>query len=206
MKTLAVTAAFAAAFAATMPALAQSSLPGAPDASRVVAGRYQVDTDHTLVAWTVNHMGISPLSGAIGANGGTLELDPSNPAATKVTVTFKVTDMSTTVPAFTKHLLSADFFDAEKHPTARFTSTSVAANDQKAKIAGNLTIKGVTQPVTLDAEFFGAGINPMSKKLEVGFTAVARINRSQFGLGYGLPVVTPDQVELRISAAFSRAQ
>jgi polyisoprenoid-binding protein YceI len=151
-------------------------------------------------------MGISLLSGAIAASGGTLELDPSKPAASKVTVNFKVAHMSTTVPAFTQHLLSADFFGAEKHPTASFTSTSVEANGQKARITGNLTIKGVTRPVTLDAEFFGAGTNPMSKKREVGFSATAQIKRSEFGLGYGVPAITPDRVDLRISAAFRRAE
>ena len=100
----------------------------------MIAARYQVDTDHTLGAWTVNHMGLTPLSGAIAASGGALDIDPSKPTATKVTVTFKIADMSTTVPAFTKHLLSADFFEAEKHPTATFTSTSVEANGQKAMI------------------------------------------------------------------------
>ena len=206
MKKFAVIVALAATLAAAVPAIAQSSLAGAQDVSRIAAGRYQVDTDHTLVVWTVNHMGISPLTGAIAASGGTLELDPSKPAAAKVTVTFKVADMSTTAPAFTQHLLSADLFEADKHPTASFTSTSVEANGQKAKITGNLTIKGVTKPVILDAEFFGAGTNPMSKKLEVGFTATTQIKRSEFGLGYGVPAVTPDNVELRISAAFRHAE
>jgi polyisoprenoid-binding protein YceI len=87
-------------------------------------------------------MGISPLSGAIAASGGTLELDSPKPSTAKVSVTFKVADMSTTVPAFTQHLLSADFFEAEKHPNASFTPTSLEASGQKAKITGNLTIKG----------------------------------------------------------------
>lgn len=80
--------------------IGQSPLPGAQDASRVAVVRYQVDTDHTHVVRTVNHMGISPLSGAIAAGGGTLELDPAEPAAAKVNVTFKLADMSTPVPAF----------------------------------------------------------------------------------------------------------
>lgn len=205
MKMLPVTAALALSLTTAHPAMSQSPLPGAAEVSRVVAARYQVDTDHTLVAWTVNHMGLTPLSGAIAASGGTLDIDPSKPTATKVTVTFKIADMSTTVPAFTKHLLSADFFEAEKHPTATFTSTSVEANGQKAMIKGDLTIKGITKPVALDAEFFGAGTNPMSKKLEVGFTATAQIKRSEFGLGFGVPSVTPDYVDLRIAAAFRRA-
>src|SRR5690606_23570296 len=124
---------------------------------------------------------------------------PANPNAAKVSVTFNIADMTTTVPAFTEHLLSADFFEAEKHPTATFTSTSVEASGETAKITGDLTIKGVTRPVTLEAKFFGAGINPMSNKLDVGFSATAQIKRSEFGLGYGVGAATPDEVDLRIS-------
>ena len=193
--------AVAAALAAALPAVAQ--MPGAPDASRVVAGTYKVDPSHTQVLWTVSHMGISPLSGAFGASGGTLELDPRNPSAAKVTVTFNVADMSTTAPAFAKHLSSADFFDVAKFATATFTSTAVRATGNSAKITGNLTIKGITKPVTLDAKFYGAGANPMSKKLNIGFSATASIRRGDFGLGFFLPTVA-DQVDLHIAGAFER--
>lgn len=191
-----------AVFAAAIPAVAQ--MPGAPDAARVVAGTYTVDPNHTQVLWTVDHMGISPLSGAFGASGGALEIDPARPSAAKVNVTFNVAEMSTTAPAFTKHLSSADFFEVAKFPTATFTSTAVQANGDSAKITGNLTIKGITKPVTLDAKFFGAGENPMNKKLNVGFSARTSIRRSDFGLGYAVPVVA-DQVDLRIVGAFERA-
>ena len=195
---------FAALLAAAIPALAQIALPGARDAARVSAGTYKVDPNHTQVLWTVDHMGISPLSGAFGASGGTLEIDPAKPSAAKVTVTFNIADLSTTAPAFTKHLLSADFFDATKFPTATFTSTAVQASGENAKITGDLTIKGITKPVTLDTKFFGAGANPMNKKLNVGFSATTTIKRSDFGLGYAVPVVG-DQLDLRIAGAFERA-
>src|SRR5690606_26325452 len=120
--------------------------------------------------------------------------------------TFDLAGMSTTAPAFTKHLLSGDFFDVGKHPTATFTSTSVVANGTRATIVGNLTISGITKPVTLEAELFGAGTNPMSKKLEVGFTATTTIKPTDFGLGYGVPAVMPDEVELRIAAAFVQTE
>ena len=206
MKHLAATVAIATALGIAMPAIAQSPLPGAQDASRVEAGSYQVDPYHTMVEWTVNHMGVTPLSGAIAASGGTLDIDPADPATAKVEVTFSVVDMTTAVPDFTKHLLSAEIFEAETHPSATFTSTSVEADGIKAKITGDLTIKGVTRPVTLEAEFFGAGINPMTNTLDVGFSATGQINRSEFGLGYGVPGVTPDEVDLQISAAFTKAQ
>lgn len=204
MKTSRIAVAFTAALTLSIPAAAETQLPGMANAEHVLPGRYAVDTNHTQVVWTVNHMGISPLSGAIAASGGALELDPSRPSSAKVTVTFKVADMTTTVPAFTQHLLSADLFEADKYPTISFTSTSVQVDGKKARVEGDLTLKGVTKPVILNAEFFGAGINPMNKSLEVGFSATTQIKRNEFGLGYGVPGVTPDAVDLRISAAFSR--
>ena len=191
-----------AAVALAVPAIAQVAMPGAPDVSRVTAGSYKVDPYHTQVVWTLDHLGITPLSGDFAASGGSLELDPANPSAAKVSVSFDMASMTTLVPGFTKHLLSADLLDAATHPTASFTSTSVAATGTSAKITGNLTLKGVTKPVVLDAKFYGAGANPMSKKLNVGFTATTTIKRSEFGITYA-PAVG-DEVELEINAAFEK--
>jgi len=206
MKPFAAPLAFAAALSLALPALAQAQAeqPGAPEAARVTAGHYTVDPFHTQVIWTVNHMGVTPLTGAIGPSGGTLDLDPANPAAAKLSVTFDVAAMAVTAAAFAKHLQSAEFFDAAKSPTATFVSTAIQASGTKARITGDLTIKGITKPVVLDAELFGAGTNPMSKKLDVGFTATAKIKRSDFGLGYGVPLVA-DDVDLKIVGAFTKA-
>ena len=197
-----------AAVALAVPAIAQvampgSALPGAPEATRVVAGSYKVDSNHTQVVWTLNHMGITPLSGDFAASGGSLTLDPKNPAAAKVSVDFNLTTMTTLVPAFTTHLLSPDILDAAKYPTANFTSTGVTVSGTNAKIAGNLTLHGVTKPVVLNAKFYGAGDNPRSKKLNVGFAATTTIKRSDFGIMYG-PTVA-DEVNLQIHAAFEKA-
>jgi polyisoprenoid-binding protein YceI len=193
---------FAAALAFAIPAVSQ--MPGAPQADRIAAGNYKVDPNHTQVVWSVNHLGISPLYGAFGASGGTLELDPAKASQAKVSVTFNIAEISTTSAGFTKHLLGGDFFDAAKHPTATFASTAVQVSGDSARITGDLTIKGVTRPVTLDAKLFGAGANPMSKKLTVGFAAHTTIKRSDFGLGYAVPMVS-DEVVLKITAAFERA-
>ena len=192
-----------AAVALAVPVIAQNSArPGAPDASRVTAGAYKVDPNHTQVVWTLDHLGITPLSGDFAASGGSLQLDPANPSAAKVAVSFDMATMTTLVPGFTRHLLSADLLDAAAHPTASFTSTAVAVTGTTAKITGNLTLKGVTKPVVLDAKFYGAGANPMSKKLNVGFTATTTIKRSDFGITYA-PAVG-DEVELQINAAFEK--
>ena len=193
--------------AATAPAVAQIATapdqPGQPVASRVTAGTYQVDPAHTQVTWEVNHMGFSMLQGQFGASGGSITIDPKQPARTKVDVTFAVDQLSTTSAQFATHLKSKDFFDAAANPTARFVSTSVTPHGTgKATVAGNLTIKNVTKPVTLDVTFVGAGANPMNKKANVGFTGTGTIKRSDFGLGMAVPIVS-DRVDLRVQAAFT---
>ena len=82
-------------------------------------------------------------------------------------------------------------------------STGVKADGTGATITGNLTIKGVTKPVTLDAEFYGAGVQPMNKKENIGFVATSSIKRSDFNMGYGVPMVG-DRIELKIIAAFEK--
>ena len=186
---------------AAIPAMAQTGQPGMPNKAAVAAGTYAVDPAHTQVTWTLNHMGFSMLSGQFGAQGGTLTIDPAKPAAAKLDVTFAIDQLSVTAAPFANHLKSKDFFDAATYPTARFVSTAVTASGDSAKITGNLTIKNVTKPVTIDATFVGAGVNPMNKKLNFGFRGTATIKRSDFGLGYATPLVG-DSVKLDINAAF----
>nr|WP_243843364.1 YceI family protein [Sphingomonas vulcanisoli] len=177
-------------------------MPGAPDVSRVPAGTYKVDPNHTQVIWTVDHLGFSSLSGLFGATGGSLTIDPAKPNAAKVDVTFDTSVITVTSVGFAKHLATPEMFDTAKFPTATFTSTSVVVNGTSAKIMGNLTIKGITKPIVIDAKFVGAGSNPMSKKLNFGFHGSATIKRSEFGLGFAVPAVS-DEVKLGIHVAFT---
>jgi len=188
------------------PSVAQApaGVPGRADPKLVPAGTYPVDTAHTQVTWQVNHMGFSMLEGQFGASGGSITVDPAKPTATKLEVTFNVDDLSVTSSRFASHLKSADFFDAAKHPTARFVSRTVQMRGNRATVTGDLTIKGITKPVTLDAQLVGAGSNPMSKKTNFGFRATGAIKRSDFGLGMAVPAVS-DRVDLTINAAFAAA-
>ncbi|WP_375427193.1 YceI family protein [uncultured Sphingomonas sp.] len=187
------------AFLLAVPAIAQ--VPGRADPRLVTAGTYAVDTAHTQVTWSVNHLGFSMLQGQFGASGGSAVIDPARPAATRIDVTFATDQLSVTSAAFAGHLKSPDFFDTAKHPTARFVSRTVALRGGGGTITGDLTIKGITKPVTLAASFVGAGVNPRSKKTNVGFRATGTINRSDFGLGMAAPAVS-DRVDLQINAAF----
>lgn len=199
------------ALAATAPLLAQSApeVPGQLDATRVVAGSYSADPAHSLIAWEVNHFGFSDYIGLFGDVAGTLTIDPDNLSAASVDVTIPVAKVTTASAGLTDHLLrpgkdgaKPDFFGPE--PTdARFVSTGVDATGNTAKIEGNLTLNGITKPVTLDAEFTGAGDNIYSKKLTVGFSATTMIKRSDFGINTALPLVS-DAVELEIHVAFEK--
>ena len=196
MRVLATTLALFAA----VPVIAQS---GQPQTSRIVAGSYTADPSHTQVAWSVNHLGFNLYNGLFAGTTGTMTLDPANPAKAAVAIQIPLDKVVTTSDALTAHLKRADFFDTAKFPVATFKSTSVTVRGTAATIAGDLTLHGVTRPVSLEARFVGAGDNPLSKAATVGFEATTSIKRSDYGIKFGLPGIG-DQVDLRITAAFER--
>ena len=205
---------FALPLLAAVPLLAQGGppqMPGTKDATRVTSGNYTVDSRHTLIGWRVDHLGFTDYFGIFGDTTGTLVLDPKNPTAAKVDITIPVAKVTTANAGLTAHLLKPaaaggkpEFF-GDKPADAHFVSTGVVVNGAEAKITGNLTLNGVTKPVTLDAKFNGAGKAPamMGGKETVGFQAEATIKRSDFGVNYGIPFVS-DEVELDISVAFEK--
>lgn len=198
-----------AAYAPALTAQGAPQVPGAMDPARVTAGTYAADPNHSLIGWEVNHFGFNDYYGLFGDVAGTLTIDPANPSAAKVDMTIPIANVTTASKGLTDHLLRAgkdggkpDFFGPAPAP-ARFVSTSVKAEGTKATISGNLTMNGVTKPVTFEAEFTGAGTNPMNKKATIGFEAETTIKRSDFGVNYAIPMVS-DEVELDISVAFEK--
>jgi polyisoprenoid-binding protein YceI len=181
------------------------AIPGAADPARVTAGTYATDPAHTLVGWKVSHFGFNDYFGQFGTITGTLTLDPANPAASVLDITVPVSGLATASSGLTAHMQRADFFDMPNHPDVKFVSTAVAVTGTTARITGNLTIRGITRPVVLDARFVGAGTNPFNRKATVGFHATTTVKRSEFGMTYGVPLVS-DDVELTISAAFEKAE
>jgi polyisoprenoid-binding protein YceI len=207
---------FALPLLIAVPLLAQNmpmQAPGSKDAAKVTAGNYTADPNHTLIGWRVNHLGFNDYFGIFGSVKGTLSLDPKNPNAAKVDISIPVSKVTTASAGLTDHLLRAgkdggkpDFFGPAP-ADAKFVSTSVVAKGTTAKIAGNLTLNGVTKQVTLDAEFSGAGTTPamMGGKETVGFHAKTTIKRSDFGVSMAIPLVS-DAVALDISVAFEKAK
>lgn len=197
-----------AAALALLPALAAAQpgmpteAPGKPDPKVVTKGRYAIEPDHTQVIFTVNHLGFTEYSGMFTNPKGTLTLDPANPAAAKIEVTFPIAGVRTTVTALDEAIQKADLLDAAKFPTATFVSTKIVVAGSNATIAGNLTLHGVTKPVTLKARFIGAGREFWGdKKMAFGFEAGTTIKRSDFGITASIPLVG-DRVDLHINAGF----
>ena len=192
------------------PAVAQmpKEAPGKPDPALAAPGSYTVESSHTQVRFGVLHMGfnpylgITPYHGTFSGASGTLALDPAHPDQARLTVELPIASVQTPSEKLTGELKSAQFFDGAKFPTMRFVSDKVTITGTHARIAGQLTLHGVTRPLTLDATFVGAG--SFMGKNQVGFTATGTLNRSDFGVTYGVPLVT-DAVTIDITAAFQKA-
>lgn len=201
---------------AAIPAVAQQmpmKPPGSKDVSKVTGGTYQVDPSHTLVQFTVNHLGFTPYFGIFGDSTGTLTIDPKRPTAAKVDITIPVAKVTTASAGLTAHLLrpgkdggKPDFFGAAPGD-AHFVSSRVTVQGSTAVVVGNLTLNGVTKPVTLNVELYGAGTSPAMgsypAKEIIGFEAHTTIKRSDFGVSQAIPFVS-DAVTLDIAAAFAK--
>jgi polyisoprenoid-binding protein YceI len=187
---------------------AQGGPPGVADASRVTAGTYKVDAAHSMVGWEVSHFGFNDYFGIFGDVAGEITLDPANPSASKVDVTIPIASVMVPSAGLKDHLLragrdgaAADFFGPNP-AAARFVSTSVQpTGPTEANITGNLTMNGQTKPITIEAELAGAGNNPMSRVATVGFHGEAKLKRSDWGVGFGIPFGLADEVELNITIA-----
>ena len=169
-------------------------------ASAFAADVYKLDATHTSVTFQYTHFGFSHPTGKFMNAEGAVTLDKTTPANSSVEVSFAIAGINTGVPALDAHLKSPDFFDADKFPTATFKSTKVEqTSPTTAKVTGDLTIHGVTKPVTLNVTLNKEDIHPMMKKDDAGFTATGSILRSDFGMGNYVPMVS-DQIDLYIEA------
>lgn len=188
--------------AAAPSAMAQAS----QDPKSVKEGTYKVEAYHTQFGFSISHFGFTDFSGLFSGASGSLQLDPAKPSASKLNVSIPVQSILTTVPAINDEMKSDKWFDTAQFPTATFTSTKITLTGKgTAAIAGDLTLHGVTRPITLKARFIGAGVNPLDKADTVGFEATGTIKRSDFGVKMYLPMIG-DDVRLTIAGAFELEQ
>lgn len=160
------------------------------------AAVYKIDPNHTDVIASWSHFGFSNPIAHFGQVDGFIAYDPANVSTSKVEVTIPLSGLNSHVPNFDDHLRSDDFFNAAKFPNITFKSTSVKqAGENKLSVTGNLTIKGITKPVTLDVRINKIGVQPMARREAAGFEATTAIMRSDFDLGKYAPNVS-DEVKL----------
>lgn len=168
--------------------------------------KYDIDTSHTQVIFSWNHFGFSKPSASLEKISGDFQFDPADITKSSISVTLPLDGIHTGVPKLDEHLKSADFFDAAKYPDITFKSTKVEKSGANGlKIVGDLTIHGVTKPVTLNAKINKIGENPMMKKASAGFDATTTIKRSQFGVDKYVPNVS-DEIPVRITFDSHAAQ
>lgn len=180
---LAIATGFAVAVAA--PALA------APET-------FNIDNSHTFPRFEYNHFGYSTQQSRFNKTTGTITLDRAAKTGS-VDVTIDTKSVDTGFALFNEHIQGEDYFHTEKYPTITFKSTGVKfAGDKLSSVDGNLTIKGVTKPVTLAVTSFHCMPHPMLKKLGCGANATTTIKRSEFGAGANAPYVS-DEVKLVIA-------
>ncbi len=177
-----------------------AALLGGAASAAAAPVRYTLDPPHTQVIFSWDHLGFSHPSGEFGQVQGTLVYDADAPSKSSVRVSIRVKSLDTHVPALDKQLLGPHFLDAEKYPTIAFVSTQVRpAGKSRFVVEGDLTVHGVTHPVTLNVTLNKACSYPMLDAPALGFGATGRFNRSAFGVGEGIPMVG-DALQVTISA------
>lgn len=163
---------------------------------------YTLDSSHAHVQYAVDHLGFSTSRGAFREVSGTLQLDLDRPESAKLDVTIPTASFDSFDKARDEKMKGAEFLDVANYPEMKFVSTRVQRTGARtANVTGNLTLHGVTRPVTLKVTLHKAEEHAFLKKHWAGFSAVGVLKRSEFGLGAGVPMVS-DAVQLTLDAEF----
>ncbi|HSB93863.1 MAG TPA: YceI family protein [Flavitalea sp.] len=170
----------------------------------VINDTWTNDDPHSQLGFTVTHLGISDISGTFNDFDVTVKSVKPDFSDASFELTAKTASIDTRVEARNNHLKSADFFDVAKFETLTFKSTGLTkVEGNKFKLAGNLTIHGITKPVTVDLLYKGTVENPMSKKATSGFQITGVIKRSDFQLGNNFPAaMISDEVRIKADGEF----
>ena len=154
-----------------------------------IKGEYALDPTHSRLGFSTRHAMVTTVRGAFTDFSGEAVVDTENPAASKVTVTIKAASIDTGVADRDGHLRSADFFDAETYPEITFVSTDVVRDGDDWTITGDLTIKDVTKPISIDFESTGSAKDPFGNT-RLGFEGKAVLNRKEWGLTWNAALET----------------
>jgi polyisoprenoid-binding protein YceI len=193
-------------FLAVVPSLLAAAVAAAPavrpaDAPGAAPVRWQIDATHSELTFRIRHL-VSRVNGSFNTWSGTIVADPASLGGGSVNVEIQTASIDTNNERRDTHLKSADFFDAESHPTITFRSTRVETRGEDLRVHGNLTIRGVTKPVVLEGRMLEVGGAPGRRR--IGFEAETRINRMDYGVSWnraaeGGGAVLGDEVTISIA-------
>lgn len=183
-----ITSVFLSLLIAASPVFAASAEPE----------KYTFDPAHTQVMFSVSHLGMSYSHGRFAKFDGYFTFDVKNPEASDIDVTVDATSIDMGSKEWEDHIRGTDFLNTEKFPTMTFKSNSVKSTGEKTgTVTGNLTLLGVTRPVTLDVTYNKSGRHPYMKNFVAGFSISGKIKRSEFGMAKHIPDVG-DEVNIMI--------
>lgn len=169
-------------------------------ATPAYADHYEFDKSHTHIAFYVNHLGFSDMLGQFTSYSGSFDFDENHPEQSKIDVTLKPSGIRTSSDILDHVLQGSAFFNTDAYPDIRFTSTSTTVTGKNTgDVTGNLTMLGVTKPVTLHVRYNKSGYNPVTSLYVSGFNAEATLKRSDFGMTNLIPQVS-DEVRVELSA------
>lgn len=171
-------------------------------------GTWAIDPTHTVVGFMARHLMVTKVRGSFKAFSGSIDMGDS-PEASSVQVTIDAASIDTGTPDRDNHLRSADFLDVENHPNIEFRSTGVRRDGSDYLVDGELTIRGVTKPVTLEMSFDGIATDPWGNS-KAAFTASTSINREDWGLTWNVPletggVLVSKEIKIEIEAQAAKA-
>jgi polyisoprenoid-binding protein YceI len=179
--------------------LLAAALVAAPFAAQAEPEAYTLDSSHSQILFSYNHLGYSTTWGMFSGFEGDIQFDQEDPANSSVNVSFPVRSMFTGWEARFEHFMSEDFFGAGEDEMVTFESTGIeVTGDTTADITGELTLNGITKPVTLEATLNQESEHPMENKPWAGFNATTTLLRSDFEVGDFAPFVS-DEVDVQIS-------
>ncbi|GAB3693383.1 YceI family protein [Corynebacterium nasicanis] len=170
-----------------------------------INGTWVLDTAHTTVAFVARHAMVTKVRGTFEDFEGSVTVDEANPSASVATAVIKTASVNTGNADRDGHVRGEDFFDVEKFPEMTFRTTSFDIQGTSGTVTGDLTLKGITKPVTLDVEIFGVEEDPFGAT-RVGFEATTKINRKDFGVDFQAPlgsggVLVSEQITIEIDGS-----
>lgn len=185
-------------------------VPKTSAAAAFTSGNYTLDKTHAALLVRISHFGVSSYVGRFNDFDAVLDFDAENPAAAKLRATVQTASLDVNNESFAKTLTGSEWLDSAAHPEAIFVLDDVSVTGgNTGSVSGQLTLRGITMPVTFDVEFLAGLTNPLTRKYTVGFEAHGEINRSDYGIDKYLSIAGDkfdfDTVKLEFNGEFQRA-